>query len=436
MNVKVMIVEDEAILRQGIVSLIDWKSLNCTVVAACENPLKAIEYMQEHSVDLIISDIRMPQMDGITFAEHLSQTHPEVAVIILSAYSDFSYVQKAVALKNVVNYTLKSNFVKELPVVLESTLVRLQMQRIRPSITTQQKRLFFKDILEGRHYDETFTYDFLRSLQIEPKHYYIVLLEVVIEDLVFNYGPDYSESISSIQNFINMSFQDLSHVTVPLSDSLIVSFISFDELNTAKNSGTLYLICNDLLSTVRKYMSFGLNLSISTQHDSLKEISQAYKEAKSALSCSYSNECIALSDSTDNEEDSSVFNALEEARCVSKLISRRNLQEIDSYCEDLFRKFEANGIRSDRISFKLNLLLSSSLMILTNGGIKIDHVCDVQQDFLKEAMEPHSNYYLRKLFANTIRILAENRLEDQSGYSKLITATNAYIKITIRRTFV
>lgn len=96
--IKVLVVEDEQLVRKGIVLSIDWASLGCIVVAEASNGLEGIEAVHEFKPDLIVSDIRMPEMDGIKMMHHLREEGNKLAVIFLTAYGDFTYAQKAIKL--------------------------------------------------------------------------------------------------------------------------------------------------------------------------------------------------------------------------------------------------------------------------------------------------------------------------------------------------
>ncbi len=104
--IKVLIVEDEEIIRKGIVLTVNWEALDCTVAAEASNGLEALEAVHRLNPDLIITDIKMPQMDGIEMLQKLRQMGNNTHVIILSAYDTFSYVQSALRL-GAVDYLLK-----------------------------------------------------------------------------------------------------------------------------------------------------------------------------------------------------------------------------------------------------------------------------------------------------------------------------------------
>ena len=103
---KVVIVEDEELVRRGIVLAVDWQSVDCAVVGEAANGAEGLEVIRRERPDLVVTDIKMPRMDGIEMLRQLRSEGNNAAVILLTAYSDFTYAQAAVKL-GAVDYLLK-----------------------------------------------------------------------------------------------------------------------------------------------------------------------------------------------------------------------------------------------------------------------------------------------------------------------------------------
>jgi len=103
---KIMIVEDEDIIREGIRAIINRLGNDFCVISECENGQIAWESFQKKQPDIVITDIRMRRMDGLELIEKLRLINKDIYIIIISGYSEFEYAQKALKYK-VYEYILK-----------------------------------------------------------------------------------------------------------------------------------------------------------------------------------------------------------------------------------------------------------------------------------------------------------------------------------------
>ena len=101
-----IIVDDEEITRIAISGYIQKKHPAFQVAGIFSNGADALRFLQEHPVNVVITDIRMPRMDGLELVAHIHENHPGIFVIIISGYSEFEYARKAIRY-GVVNYLLK-----------------------------------------------------------------------------------------------------------------------------------------------------------------------------------------------------------------------------------------------------------------------------------------------------------------------------------------
>ncbi len=118
---RILIVEDEEMIRKGIILTVDWQSLGCTVVGEAANGEEGLAAADRLHPDLIITDLKMPRMDGIEMLQKLREGGCDTAVIILTAYDSFQYAQSALRL-GAVDYLLKPFHDGD----LENAIVRLQ----------------------------------------------------------------------------------------------------------------------------------------------------------------------------------------------------------------------------------------------------------------------------------------------------------------------
>lgn len=127
---KVIIVEDEMLVRMGLLNSVDWASYHMEVAADLPDGLEAWEYcLREGCPDLIITDIRMPQMDGMELIENVRRRSKDTRIVVLTCLEEFELVRKAMSL-GVSNYMLKLTMTKEeIGSVLEGMKAELDSRR-------------------------------------------------------------------------------------------------------------------------------------------------------------------------------------------------------------------------------------------------------------------------------------------------------------------
>lgn len=128
---KVLIVDDEAVIRSGISAIIDWEKEGMLVEDHYANGTEALTAMSERSFDILITDVKMPLMDGIQFTKRALELYPWLKVILISHYSDFEYVKEGLK-TGAVDYLLKLTLnSEELLAVLRKCTSLLEEERRR-----------------------------------------------------------------------------------------------------------------------------------------------------------------------------------------------------------------------------------------------------------------------------------------------------------------
>ena len=118
---RVLVVEDEEMIRKGIVLTVDWKALDCEVAGEAANGEEGLAAAERLKPDIIITDLKMPKMDGIAMLTELRKRGCTSKVIILTAYNSFSYARSALRL-GAVDFLLKPYHDGE----LEEAILRLR----------------------------------------------------------------------------------------------------------------------------------------------------------------------------------------------------------------------------------------------------------------------------------------------------------------------
>lgn len=125
---RVMIVEDEVLVREAICKHIQWEELGYELIGDCEHGREAQELLGRIQVDVVLTDICMPFMDGMELSEYIYHNHPEIHTIIFSGFDEFEYAKKAIQYK-VEEYLLKPVTAYELSEILTKLKKKMDMER-------------------------------------------------------------------------------------------------------------------------------------------------------------------------------------------------------------------------------------------------------------------------------------------------------------------
>ena len=129
MSYKILIVDDEPIICQGLSQTIPWENYDIEVVGAVYNGKEAINQISIHpEIDIVITDIRMPNVDGLELSAFIKTNFPNIRVIIISGYDDFEYAKRAIKL-GVKDYLLKPVDIDELVDNVKKITTEIEKER-------------------------------------------------------------------------------------------------------------------------------------------------------------------------------------------------------------------------------------------------------------------------------------------------------------------
>ena len=132
---RLLIIDDESSTREQIRASINWEKMNIEIVGEAEDGLQALVLCEQLRPDIVICDVRMPHMDGVSFAMEFTSRFPAAQIIFLSGYADKSYLQTAVRL-SAVDYIFKPFALSDLLNAVEKALHRLRTSAHNHSYTT------------------------------------------------------------------------------------------------------------------------------------------------------------------------------------------------------------------------------------------------------------------------------------------------------------
>ena len=152
MEYKVLCADDELIEREALSTLVDWASINASLTGCAKNGLEALSLLEKERPDIVVTDIKMPKMDGLELISECRKRYPELVFVILSGYGEFEFTSKAMEL-GIRHYILKpvdsekvlSSVSKAIEDVKKNRESKGRLNLLLPAA----KSLFFQHLLTG-----------------------------------------------------------------------------------------------------------------------------------------------------------------------------------------------------------------------------------------------------------------------------------------------
>lgn len=373
---KVLLVDDEEEIRQGISRKIDWDSLGFTLVGEAENGAEALDLALELSPDVVLTDIKMPFMDGLELCRNLRTQLPAAKLVVFSGFDDFEFAKTAIGM-HVSEYILKPINATELREVLTSIKTQLDDQRAeRQDMESLRARydeslpvlreLFFTRLLEG-HIPPTEILDRAAryELTLTAPHWAVALIQVEGDK-----HPSRDELILlSVHSFVAehldwgetapylVLFGDWVALLAPLSgESDIYPFI--DEMTR-------------ISVLAQSYLGFTLTVGVGRPCLRPAQLYSGAQEAKTALDyrvLTGAGRVIYLGDLEPTATATLSFDE-EDERSLSVAIKLGTAEQVQEIVESLVIRAQNSGVDLIQCQFFLMELVTGLVKIARSGGI-------------------------------------------------------------------
>lgn len=293
----IILVDDEEEVRKSIIKQIDWESAGFRVVGDAENGEDGLEKIEQLEPNVVLTDIRMPFMDGLTLTEKIRQRYPSTKVVIFSGYDDFEYAQKAIKL-NVTEYILKPVNVEELTSILkriklgldeeieEKRNVNRLREKYRKSLPIIREQ-FFNDMVH-RQMKEDFIESKLREYDIPIAGAKRWIIGAINVEKSTETGKK-TISLHQEEELIPISVKQIvaeklnSYCRFSLFQSVaeaqMVAIVALDD-NTITG---LIDVFGDICKEVKRILEVSVTIGIGHSCTSLSQIIRSYQSAVDAL---------------------------------------------------------------------------------------------------------------------------------------------------------
>ena len=321
---KILLVDDEILVRDAIRENIDWGKLDCELIGDCENGKQAVEFVKTHEVDIVLTDILMPYMDGMELSHFLHDNYPDVLIVIFSGFGEFEYAKKAIQY-NVSEYMLKPVTAMELTKVIENMKEKLDSRK-----KEQRKMESLTQVSQDYHKNA----NVIRSKALDclvkcTREVQVSLDELERMGITFQ-AASYRVAVFDIDTYSEMYQMDMDKQ----QESALMAFVLFnvgDEIVVQEKAGVVYQegnnrvciifagnrtkefsenihrICHEIQKKVKEVIGLETSIGIGSWVRSPYELIYSYRLAAKAIDYRYLLGGNLLFDMEEKKTDNSIF---------------------------------------------------------------------------------------------------------------------------------
>lgn len=292
---RVILADDEEIIREGIFHCIDWERAGCIVVGQAEDGEQALEMVEELKPDLIITDIRMPFLNGLEFIQKIRRHSPDIFVIIVSGHDEFQYAQQAVKL-GVSEYILKPiepDYLQEIVLKIhkqfeERKMINTEMKNLKEVFNARLplvKERLIKDIVFGKLDAADIKKDCILDLGEFVDNDYVAIIAQL---------DDYYFKVQAMDDTARKALDKIFYDAIRKAEKLRTDLIVLENTNheftlclSGSDKDGLRKKAQELCREVREYVvknsECTVTMALGDIYDSILGLASSYNEAGEAL---------------------------------------------------------------------------------------------------------------------------------------------------------
>lgn len=250
----VLIADDDRFVLKGLSTVIKWEEMGARVIATVTNGEEAIKVINNNNVDLLISDIKMPIMDGLALAKYISDNKLNIIVVLFTAYGEFEYAQRAMDY-NVREYLLK-------PIDMD-TLDKIK-ELVRREIIKKQQRIDIKNRIHSVEFEKEIEEAVKENDSGSIKN----ILEIDVRDMDIALVKDYYVVVTEYV------FRNVKNIAVPNTREDII-----EEIFSSNDSETIKKYVSKAIRKLIELMNIDKNKNIDNLLEYIKDyIDNAYSD--------------------------------------------------------------------------------------------------------------------------------------------------------------
>lgn len=389
----IIIVDDESRIRDTIKNIIPWNEYGFEIVGVAENGLEALSILEENPVDVVITDIKMPYMDGIELIKKVRQNNPITTVVILSGHDEFSYAQTAIKL-NVTEYVLKpvskNDIIELLQKIKENLDTEIakkndiqRLESLYSNIIPAMKEKIINEIYLGNinnvknqitEFNLPYNYDYYITCIIEPDINKLSNLNLfAIKDIVntnFKKNPNIIQSVLNNSLILTFYYKDTGSTDIekPLFKKRVLKHIE------------------EIYQYIQFYTKMNCSIGISKINDDFNNLKISYKQSIDALNYKlfYKNQNIFFIEDLEPKSSTEITSNTQD-KFIEKILTSIKLSnniEIKKALDNLYKNQDVcNPLDIESINLTL---LSAITNLALSYGIKLSSYSFIINEITKK----------------------------------------------------
>lgn len=380
MKIRVMLVDDEPFILQGLSMLIDWEKVHCEIVKTAANGKEAYEYLKENRVDLILADIEMPEMTGLELLEKIREEKISDAYFaILSGYNDFSYAQRAIH-SSCIEYILK-------PVSRDSLIALIRKVTKKKELTDQEEQKRKKlqriylirnlaSLLHGKAEEGIVSY-VKENLPFSGGVRFVQVLMDGMQDLEELSDAELSalrnHMLSNCRSFLGVDGDYCVADIFGNEEDYEISFLYCSRM-AEKRAMTPEVFMKAFLSAAGRDLGMPVTLLVGKEVEDISRISNSYSSAcvlKSFKGFRPEKSIYYYEEEVQTNQNKVVLCKQSLDRLI-QAVEQNDRGEINHSVDDLYQEMERMGLSADTVSINTNYLLFQLIHLAVERDETVD----------------------------------------------------------------
>ena len=387
---KIMIIDDNHISVDGICHNIDWSDLNAEVVCKAYDGQQALNYLQNNLVDLIISDIEMPQLDGLSLAENALKLNSSIKIILISAFDKFEYAKQAIRL-GAFDYIEKPLDYAYLEEIIRNALDMLDKEQKNLAILKKSRPImvdnFFHKLIQSSSDEARYTLsDYANYLQLNLEYHYYQAIVIRIQNAAEikekNGIEEYHIKLMSMSDTIGELFNKNFALVHTLSTfDEIVLLLGHNYSNPKYFYSTSYGLLTELIQLYKHHL-FEINIGIGSIVKCLWSLSSSYSNALKSLEYRFffpQKDIFTISDTVDKDYTVELYEVSGNEELI-QLLCKNDLDGVKKWILSFSEELTQSYKNKQFIFLRVYQLLGHLLKFLCDMGLNIN---DMEKDIIK-----------------------------------------------------